>query len=407
MIQRQNDSDIYRQVLTQRKELRSRFVVDEVYPAPKEIDQVIVILGSSRSGSSLLHHLLSLHPEMISLQGEEVTFTKLFGMNSVHSFDESDLLKSENDFDYADLAQEILYDAGYNTDASYRLPLDRAQRLLLQWPHITFNHEDLLCACSHESWEKVISHLKSKHEKIKLDLYDQFLGPISSNENDRALFLEEPPFVVPRPKTYRKTAPKKILLLKSSINAFRAGHLSKLFPNARFKFIHLTRNPAASINGLMDGWLSSAFHSHNLGHLTKLSIKNYEDKNWWKFDLPPGWKDFIDRPLEEVCAFQWQSANESILRFLDNKDAIRIKYEEMIGSEDLFNALRRTINELSLSDAFMNDLAAPPRVMSVNRPHMHRWREREDVLTPLFQSKEIADLAKKLGYDVMNLDELK
>lgn len=399
MIHEKNDTHIHHQVLAQRKELRSHFSVDEVYPTPNEIDQVIVILGSSRSGSSLLHYLLSLHPEIISLQGEEVTFTKLFGMNTINSFEDSDFLKNANDFNFHELAQEILFDAGYNTSQSTRLPLDRAQRLLLQWPHLKFNLKELISACYLESWEQVIDRLK-----LNINLYDKFLLPTYEK---RQLFLEEPPFIIPRHKTYQKQTPRKILLLKSSINAFRAQYLPKLFPLAQFNYIHLSRNPAASINGLIDGWLSPAFHSHYLGHLTKLSIKNYDDENWWKFDLPPGWNLFINKPLEEVCAFQWREANKSILDFLKSKKSIRIKYEEMIEPESLQLVLKKICENLSLADDFAKNITIPPPIMSVVPPEHSRWRKREQIISSVLKNESTIIIAKSLGYDVTNLDELK
>lgn len=399
MIHERIDSDIYHQVLAQRKELRSNFSVDETYPTPGEINRVIVILGSSRSGSSLLHHLLSLHPEIISLQGEEVTLTKLFGMNFINSFEDSDLLKNEKAFNYPEIAQEILYDAGYNTAQSKRLPLDRAQRLLLQWPHLKFNSDELKNACELETWEKVIDRLK-----LNMNLYDKFLHPVNES---RDIFLEEPPFIIPRPKTYQKNISNKILLLKSSINAFRAHYLPKLFPNAQFSYIHLSRNPAASINGLIDGWRSPAFHSHHLGHLSKLSIKNYDDENWWKFDLPPGWSSYVNKPLEEVCAFQWQEANKSILHFLKDKKSVRIKYEDMMESESLKQELKRMSDELVLDNSFVQKISATPRIMSVASPGQHRWREREKIISPILKNESINKIAHALGYNLSNFDELK
>ncbi len=403
MLSKKNAPPFFQEVLARRKSLRERIPANETYPSPNDIDRVIVILGSSRSGSSLLHHLLSEHPEIISLQGEEVTFTKMFGLNSINHFDDSDLLKSNEYTCTPELAQEILFDAGYKAENSERFILDRAQRLLLQWPEINFDSADLIHACSLPNWEEVIGHLKTKYPKVEIGLYDQFLN----GSHEGLHFLEEPPFVVPKFKTYKKEVSEKILLLKSSVNAFRADYLFSLFPKAKFQFIHLTRNPAASINGLIDGWLSSAFHSHNVSHLTELSISSYENKSWWKFDLPPGWKNFTNKSLEEVCTFQWLSANQSILNFLENKKAVRVKYEEMSSEEELFQTLRRICHELELNGNFIETLSPPPSVMSVHKPHQYRWKMRAETLIPLFQSPEIAALSLKLGYNVHNLSELK
>ena len=41
-------------------------------------------------------------------------------------------------------------------------------------------------------------------------------------------------------------------MMKTPSNAYRASFLRALFPNARVQVLHLTRNPAAAINGLVD-----------------------------------------------------------------------------------------------------------------------------------------------------------
>jgi hypothetical protein len=170
-----NDSDIYQQALSERKKLRNYFQLNEKYPQPEEIDEVVVILASSRSGSSLLHHLLSQHPDIISLQGEEVTFTKMFGLNSITSFDDSDLLAKDilpDSKKISELAQEILSDAGYRDQTSERLALDRGLRLILQWPHLKFEQADLIAATSLPEWLDVIDYLKNKNYQIDLNCYD-------------------------------------------------------------------------------------------------------------------------------------------------------------------------------------------------------------------------------------------
>jgi hypothetical protein len=410
-----NDSDIYQQALSERKKLRNYFQLNEKYPQPEEIDEVVVILASSRSGSSLLHHLLSQHPDIISLQGEEVTFTKMFGLNSITSFDDSDLLAKDilpDSKKISELAQEILSDAGYRDQTSERLALDRGLRLILQWPHLKFEQADLIAATSLPEWLDVIDYLKNKNYQIDLNCYDHLCNKKEyfmqyTQDGYHKSFIEEPPFIIPKSKTYKKENAKKILLLKSSINSFRAEFLGHLFPKAKFHFIHLTRNPAASINGLMDGWLSSWFHSHNLSHLTTLEIKNYENQHWWKFDLPPGWKEYTKSPLEIVCAFQWQSANQSILNFLEDQKSIHIKYENMTDLESMKISLNEICQKINLNNSFIQKLVPPPHIMSVNKPTAYRWKERIELLLPLINTPAIAQLSKKLGYDVSNVQELK
>ena len=140
---------------------------------------------------------------------------------------------------------------------------------------------------------------------------------------DPSYCLEEPPFVVPTPRRLptadelRRTP----LLLKAPLDAYRLDVLRAVFPLARFTVVHLTRAPAASINGLYDGWLDRGFFSHRFPD--RLAIPDYSDtadwaRSWWNFDLPPGWQEYTTRPLAEVCALQWRSVHEHILHGLAN-----------------------------------------------------------------------------------------
>lgn len=88
-------------------------------------------------------------------------------------------------------------------------------------------------------------------------------------------------------------------MIKTPGNAYRLGFLRAAFPNARLRVLHLTRNPAASVNGLVDGWLHHGFHAYRLDE--PLRITGYADvrpadRHWWKFDLPPSWPEYTAAP---------------------------------------------------------------------------------------------------------------
>ena len=231
-----------------------------------------------------------------------------------------------------------------------------------------------------------------------------------------AICLEEPPFVVPQPKAFPEpgAAARKCLLLKSSSNCYRIEFMKSLYPNARFSFIYLTRNPAGAINGLMDGWLSNGFFSQRLERLATLNIAGYSSlkpwsQQWWNFDLPPGWKDYIDQPLESVCAFQWRSANEHVLKSIDSgaiDNHIRIRYEDMLDPNSLQKELRRAFDFARLpAGPVLDDFKSPAAVMSVNPPGPKKWMQRRDVITPVLKESRVAAVAGKLGYDVQRSED--
>lgn len=379
-----------------------------------EITDVILILGSSRSGSSLLHHLIGQHPEIMSIQGEEVALSKLCGLNEIISIDDSDCISSKTLSQTNTLEEfrnEILLEAGYNNDLSTLHHRDICLRLILQWPEIEFKLEDLKNAAKLPEWTQVIGYLKNLGYPLALSVYDS-----SSKDSPKDLFeektflIEEPPFIIPKAKSYRSTMEKKekkILLLKSSVNAFRPELLLRIFPDAKFHFIHLTRNPAGAISGLIDGWLSHGFHTHNLSHLHQLNIDGYPSKKWWKFDLPPGWSDYVNQPLEKVCAFQWHSSNQAIFNFLSSKPAWRFRYEDYFLPEKVQSFLEEVFTSLSIDSTHAQKIKLDTPVMSIFPPSTYRWREKENKILPLLKKPELASLCAKLGYNINNLAEFK
>ena len=169
-----------------------------------------------------------------------------------------------------------------------------------------------------------------------------------------------------------------------------------IFPNAKIKYIHLTRGYAQTTNGLMDGWLSpTSFFAHNLGSM--LNISGYSDHvefgtKWWKFDFPPNWHEFINADLINVCANQWFSAHKAILD--SNVSYLRVQFEEFI------RAPSQTI-KIILEYLGLNDMEIPstlPLVMVTEKPKSYRWRKREREILALGERKDIQDMMNRLGY---------
>jgi hypothetical protein len=158
------------------------------------------------------------------------------------------------------------------------------------------------------------------------------VGPPSS------CVIEEPPFI-----TIRPTEPlgpgdleQKELVIKSPSNAFRLPFFRTIFPRARVRVLHLTREAAPSIAGLINGWLYRGFHSHRLPGV--LNMPGYvdevgeEERQWWKFELPPEWREWTSQPLVDVCAWQWARVHQEILATTDGdaSSSIRVRFEDLI-----------------------------------------------------------------------------
>jgi hypothetical protein len=226
-----------------------------------------------------------------------------------------------------------------------------------------------------------------------------------------AYALEDLPFVVPQPRALPPPSELggKTLLLKSSSACYRMGMIKSLFPNARFKFVSLARNPAGAISGLIDGWLSNGFYSQNLEHVAPLDINGYSRESlpwttkWWKFDLPPGWFEYRARTIEEVCGLQWLSANEHIARDTAAKvleDVLPVRYEAFLEPRSLSAELSRIFKFAGLGAAPVDDGEAVVPVMAVTPPAPQKWRKRKAALAPLVSGGKIGAMARDLGYDL-------
>ena len=102
-------------------------------------------------------------------------------------------------------------------------------------------------------------------------------------------------------------------------NCFRIALLDLLFPDSFFVFIH--RDPASNIAAMIEGWQQPA-------NLCRTAMGRR-----WSFVLPPGWEQVLDRPIDEIVAFQWAAANSSALDALKVIPRLRwcvLRYEQLL-----------------------------------------------------------------------------
>ena len=434
-------------VLLERARKKRAYISDRFSPdrlngcRPADVRNVLVIDSASRSGSSFLHYLLSQHRDVLSLNGEGSVFERLHGVGFARSADDSDFIPDDGTVSAETLsliAEDILKDSGSlcrDADGLRQADYlaDSVQRLSLQYAEIDFDPGKAyeICARALEGrsfggpgfslpdyWRDVLEGLRRASVPAADAHYDLRGSDPTADYPDAGnvlpppfseFSLEDPPFVVPRPRALPspKALGPKTLLLKSSADCYHLWMLRRMFPRAHFKFVVLTRNPAGAISGLVDGWLSNGFYSQNLCGIAPLDIKGYSRADrtwttkWWNFDLPPGWAEVRTKPIEEVCALQWAGANEHILKDIESRvidEFITVRYESFLGTDSLSKELGRIFAFAGLGDPGSPDRSAPP-VMSVTPPAPQKWRKRRDALAPLVSTGKIAGLARELGYD--------
>ncbi|NVN98076.1 MAG: sulfotransferase [Geobacteraceae bacterium] len=426
-------------------------------PSIADIRRIMVINSSSRSGSSLLYSLLSRLPGIISLTGEASPFYKLnirLGRFNPHSSERVATELLDEVFDFDGLAEDFISDIYLPQQQTVTAEInaetyicDLALRFLLQWTDIEADADELQSLiksaftdyaatnpafCTEEFYLLMLERLSARWPQINPFYYD--IGTdrvalafpsveIPTTPPVSSFTIEEPPFILlnPAPHADREALQSSTLLLKSTVDCYRMNLLDRLFPEAEKRIIHLVRNPAATINGIFDGWHHRGFFSHNLGscfgnhgHINRLKIKGYSDiyphgNVWWNFDLPPGWEEYADRELIEVCALQWRSANAEILDNLagSSSSSCTIRFEDIIRSvesrKEQFAAMLNFIG-IDPQETVSLGLESLPIVQSTLPPQLYRWKKRKDLIKRLMDDPQISSMSEKLGYNIATMD---
>jgi hypothetical protein len=412
----------------------------------EQVRDVVVIASSSRGGSTLVMELLRDSPDIRCLRGEINPFLRLTHLDARGSGTGSDALNVSHCHGAPAriLERELAIEAGSPAmrfepghDDITLFAQDVCWRLMMQWPDTEivpervhswiidtfaelqaehgwqpgeFRDEQLFHACFLRRVHSAIPHINPYYYDLDASLVRRMFpdanvpaGPPSDT------IIEEPPFILLRP--WRRCSERDLatcpLVLKTPSNAYRLDFLRALFPTARFRILHLMRNPAASVNGLIDGWLHHGFHAHRMDE--PLAISGYcdvrpGDAHWWKFDLPPQWQEWRQRPLQEVCGFQWYVTHAFILEFVEREgvDYFPLRFEDIIGSLQLrLEVMRRLCRwlEIPMHDRFSQAISQGTRpVMATRPPCNRRWVERSSKIEQVLKDAKIQEMIKRLAY---------
>ncbi len=424
----------------------------------RDVKRVVIINSSSRSGSSLLYAILRKLPQVYSLTGEAAPFYKLNTSLDVFNLFESDKIPEtliDKVIDYEKLSRDFFSDLYKSDHGSLTRDIDIEDysdyltlRFLLQWTDVDFEIPTLKSViyktferypksnvyfATDEFYLSLLEEVCSVYPKInpfyydisteKVALHFPFLDIPSGPPNDY-FNIEEPPFILQTPgiKADPNDLQDKILLLKSTVDSYRMNLIEKIFPDADIRIIHLVRNPAATTNGIYDGWLHRGFFSHNLlpifnenSNLKKLSIKGYSDifpcgSHWWNFDLPEGWQTVADKDLVDVCAFQWYSANSEILKYLSNDHTkfSMLRFENIARNiSSRTEEFKRILDFAGIpeSDIFQLHLDKLPVIQSTLPPQLFRWKKRKDIILRILNDPKILEMSSQLGYLKENMED--
>jgi hypothetical protein len=170
-------------------------------------------------------------------------------------------------------------------------------------------------------------------------------------------------------------------LEKTPKNALRIPFFNRVFPDALFVF--LWRDPRQNISSIIEAWKSRRW-------VTYRRLEGWDGP--WSLLLPPGWQALRGKPLEEIAAYQWNTANRIILDDLASLGASRalaVCYDDLL--RDPAAEIRRICSFAGLGfDAALQQRVAaplPPSRFTHTAPAPDKWRMNADsierVLPPL------------------------
>lgn len=185
------------------------------------------------------------------------------------------------------------------------------------------------------------------------------------------------------------------LLEKTPENCLRLPFLQALFPDARVLF--LTRDGRANVHSLLEGWRHPVLFP---GYRTPIPVTSPgQTRGRWAFTLIPGWRQWVDRPLVEICAHQWAVCNAAVLDYAATPGALpllTVRYEDLVAAPDATLAAVARFLDLRPADIPAHGRGLP-EVNVVSAPGAEKWRAEADALATV--APILAPVMRRLGYE--------
>ncbi|MCI0645218.1 MAG: sulfotransferase [Chloroflexi bacterium] len=335
------------------------------------IQRPILIIGCPRSGTTLLYSILSEIPELWSIGAESREIIEEWH-HPRHKHWESGVL------DASDLTAE--------SEAGILSAFERQAAPGTFWRRVNAFRAWLR---HHHFWREVKRRGRTQEAGAGASsiLPQQGLALVRRLVRLRSLLI-----------LYPKNQPFR-LLEKTPENCLRLPFLLALFPDARI--IYLVRDGRANVSSLMEGWQHPhLFHGYRPP--VPLSIPGNGQPDKWAFTLIPGWRDLINAPLEEVCAWQWIRCNEAVLAHQEQTQGqvpyLTLRYEELVARPAA--VLPQIASFIGVEfDQNLNRYAQHlPQINVVSTPQQEKWRrenpEAIERILPL-----IRPTMDRLGYE--------
>ena len=190
---------------------------------------------------------------------------------------------------------------------------------------------------------------------------------------------------------------------KNNQNGLCVPYLHALFPDAHFVFVK--RSPGDNINSLIEGWGKPeefATWSSELKETVAVGNGRYTQ---WCFFLSEGWRDYLDKSIEAVCAFQYRAINEAILAAknqIPSQQWTEVFYEDLV--RDPVTGFRQAFEKCGLAftptleQHCANVLSTPYNAFSEIR--LDKWKDGRNHERIARVMPEVLEVARRMGYPI-------
>lgn len=202
------------------------------------------------------------------------------------------------------------------------------------------------------------------------------------------------------PARFRAHFPHRRFVEKTPENSLRVGYLLDLFPDARFIVIH--RDPADTLNSLINGWRDPAGRYRSYHVPERLTIPDYPHRYRWCFALIDGWRGHRSSPIPDIAMEQWRQLGSSLVQWrrrVDPSQWTEIQLEHLRQHPEA--TLRAVLERLGLPDhpslhQQLSELRLHP-ANALSPPRLAKWRQ-ENSAAVRERLPAMAPLASELGY---------
>lgn len=188
---------------------------------------------------------------------------------------------------------------------------------------------------------------------------------------------------------------------KNNQHGLAVPYLHALFPDARF--VYIKRAPGDTLNSMIEGWgMPERFGNWSRDLPASVAVDGGRFTRWC-FYLADGWRDYLNAPVEEVCAFQYNAIHRAILaarEAIPTAQWTEVFYEDILRDpivtlETVFERLELPFDE-SIRAQAATLLQRPYDALfeiGVEKWRSHAHRERIERALPL-----VAATARAMGY---------